>query len=231
MIPVIVLCGGKGTRLKKAWPGQKCMAAVGGQPFLVRVMGQFSPPLFVLAAGHRGADVTKVIGQKFFGTPVLYAHHEGGTAAAVRDAVDVVAASRLAGRPRAYWIVNGDTHISHFADEVPGGVAMAPLRFSVLITMLASVAGRGVVTATSDGIVRSYRKAGRGSDFGVVNAGALLLRGRDLEHLNAGDSMDDDVLPSLVRAKKLESYQISGRAIEIDTPERLARARRILRAR
>lgn len=230
MIPVIVLCGGKGTRLKKAWPGQKCMATVGGQPFLARVMGQFSPPLFVLAAGHRGADVTEVIGQKFFGTPVLYAHHEGGTAAAVRDAIDVVAASRLAGnQPKAVWIVNGDTLLPGYGFGTAPSIT--PLRRSVLVSTVAEVGGRGVVTATTDGIVRSYRKAGRGDDFAVVSTGALMLRWRDLEHLNAGDSLDEDVIPSLVRVKKLETHIVSITPIEIDTPERLAAARRILRAR
>ena len=61
MIDVLLLAGGKGTRLKNIWHGQKCLIPVAGVPFLAYVLDKCKDFKRFVSVGYKGNDVVEFV--------------------------------------------------------------------------------------------------------------------------------------------------------------------------
>lgn len=239
MIGTVILCGGRGTRTGLA--KQKCATVVAGRPFIHHVMGSFfcpfylhQTPPFCLAIGYRGGDVVRVVGDRYYGAPpVHYVRSEGGTTVAASLAIETLRSQPRSARAyRGYWIVNGDTLLRgfHFC-----AYPTRLLRHSWVVTTPAVRRSRTGLVVGGRGFVTSVLNRDA-EGVGLVSAGALLLRDAHRARLAKAKSMDE-LLASLAETGDLRSIPFvttiphsNRQMLEIDTPSRLAHARRILGA-
>lgn len=120
-IEVIIMCGGKGTRLARKLPPNtpKCMAEVGGQPFLEMLLRQVEKEMtssldwITLATGHRGEVVEQYIFQRKNNKRVRCVRDKQmhGTAAC---AWNMIAASTR----NTVVVINGDTWSTQSISEI-----------------------------------------------------------------------------------------------------------------
>lgn len=108
MIDVVILAGGKATRLHGLWKGPKCLVPVGGMPLLGRLLGlclSIKAKTVRLALGHGGEEVERFFLKWWESTPTAHSHYGAqlglthGTHAAVRECV----------RSGPVLVLNGDT--------------------------------------------------------------------------------------------------------------------------
>ena len=105
----IILCGGKGTRLRTViGETQKTMTETGGEPFLVKVLKYlktYKITNVIFATGYKSHEVRDYFGEKyFFGVEVSYAEEKEplGTGGAIRNCLDLMKYNYV-------LVVNGDT--------------------------------------------------------------------------------------------------------------------------
>lgn len=106
MQQAIILCGGKGTRLKDAIPKglPKAMADICGKPFLWYLLGYWEQYVdtFILATGFGHSKIEKYFGDSFGRSKIIYSESTSGTDYAVERALKEVTT-------REVFIINGDT--------------------------------------------------------------------------------------------------------------------------
>ena len=113
---VVILAGGHGTRLASDWSGPKCLAPVGGRPFIAWVLEGLERQGFrraILALGVGSVEVTlEVEKHKPHGMAIEYSVD---TVSGTDNAVEVALALT---RSRDVVVVNGDTLVWWSAREV-----------------------------------------------------------------------------------------------------------------
>ena len=101
--PVVILCGGKGTRLDSYT--QKCVTPVAGRPFLHWKLDQLcdrGATYFYLLVAHKWFDVTKECGYSWRGRPIRYIRDPG-------EGVDTAILHATKYLPFLHWITYGDS--------------------------------------------------------------------------------------------------------------------------
>ena len=89
-LDVVILAGGRGTRLAGVWDGPKCLVPVAGRSVLQRLLeeaGRLSPRRIILSLGYRANEVVRTLAERRVGyAPVLisYDNDLSGTTQALR---------------------------------------------------------------------------------------------------------------------------------------------------
>jgi len=216
---VVILCGGKGTRLKSVVSDRpKPMAALNDKPFLQLLMeyaAGFGFKRFILAAGYMADVIEKHFSGAAAGFDVAVSRETEplDTAGAVRNASALI-------RTPQFLVMNGDSICRidlrafvefHFSR---GG------RASVAVAKVADAGSFGSITKDADGRLLSFReKAAAGA--GYVNAGIYILDKTVLEAVPPGTrySMERDLLPALISGRDVYGYETESRLFDIGTPE------------
>lgn len=215
----VILCGGKGTRLKSVVSDRpKPMAALNDKPFLQLVMeyaAGYGFKRFILAAGYMGEVIEKHFSGAFPGYTVAVSHETQplDTAGAVKNASSLIQTPQV-------LVMNGDSICRidlraftefHFSR---GG------RVSVAVAKVPDAGSFGSITMDSGGKILSFReKAGAGA--GYVNAGIYILDKTVLDAVPPGTrySMERDLLPALISGGEVYGYETESRLFDIGTPE------------
>ena len=217
---VVVLAGGLGTRLRSVLRGKpKCLAPVGGRPFLEYLLcflrGQGVSEV-ILAVGYLGEQVVEYFGDgRRLGLQLRYSFEEAslGTAGALRLAGQLLQGSRVV-------VVNGDS-----IAEVPlksmleyhvekGALA------TVALTKVRDVARYGAVKLDTAGQVVRFTEKSSGGE-GWVNAGVYALERSVIDHIphKWPVSLEHEVFGNLAGSSALYGYPFDGYFIDIGTPE------------
>ena len=222
---VVVLAGGKGTRLASAVADvPKPMAPVDGRPFLEYLFDFWAAhgaSAFLLSTGYRSGVFERHFGQVYKGIPVHYAAEPsplgtgGGLAFAVR-----------AFKPKKdFWICNGDTlldfspaemrqfHLSHGADLTAAAVPPpAEKRY-------------GGLWLDEEGRMTRFRNEATDD---TVNGGVYLANPALFAQETSGDrpaSLESDFFPRWTQqGKRLYGFRTPGPFLDIGVPESYARA-------
>jgi D-glycero-alpha-D-manno-heptose 1-phosphate guanylyltransferase len=216
----IVLAGGLGTRLRPVLADRpKCLAPVGGRPFLalqLEMLSRRGIGRFVLSLGHMAALVQRAIepmqSQLHIqtvtepeplgtGGAMLYAMHEAGLDECL--------------------VTNGDTWL-----DADLGALMAPLdsaaheKLRMGCIVVADRSRYGGVAFEGSGLVAGFLpKGAEGS--GPINAGFYRVQRSAFDGWSVGAkfSLELDVLPSLVAAGAVRATPLDGAFIDIGVPE------------
>ncbi len=220
----LILAGGLGTRLGSlAADTPKPMLEIAGRPFLelqIRYLAGQGISDVVLCVGHLAGRVRAHFGDgSAFGVRIAYAleNRQLGTGGAVRNALPLISGGSV-------LICNGDS----FVDFDVAALAKLHARLGSLATLvLVSVEDPsrfGSVVLGPDGrITRFDEKIGSGA--GQVNAGVYLVERRLIEQMPPGPaSLERDVFPMLTDGR-LGGLPVTGRMVDIGTPEALGAAR------
>ncbi|MBI3548539.1 MAG: nucleotidyltransferase family protein [Elusimicrobia bacterium] len=229
----VVLCGGKGERLREVVSDRpKPLAEIGGRPFLDLLLdwaAGYGLRRFVLCAGYKAEQIRERYAKEApKGSSVVVSCEPEplGTAGALRHGAELI-------QSPAFLVLNGDSicradlsafwafHAGH------GGAA------SVVLAPPESEKDYGVVSMDASGRISTFaEKAGAGTGQ-RINAGIYIFSKSVLDGIPSGRkvSLETDVLPGLARQGQAWGFPVDARVIDIGTPVRYEAARRALGAK
>jgi len=230
-LDAVILCGGKGLRLRPVTgKRQKVLAEVAGEPFLrflVEHLAARGLARFILCAGYRAADVAATAERLAaeLGVEIAVSREPKplGTAGALRHALKLI-------RSDAVFVANGDT----LCEVEPAAMLAQHRRRRSLATLALVPAGPrrdgGFVRLDGRGRVLAFAEREYDAAHSFFNAGFYLFQRRAIERIPVGKklSLEQDLFPGLVR-ERLHGFVIPGPIFDIGTPARLALFRRWLR--
>jgi glucose-1-phosphate cytidylyltransferase len=240
---VVILCGGKGTRLREETEFRpKPLVPVGGRPILwhiLKIYAHHGHRDFVLCLGHRGelikeyfrnyrwhgGDVTVTTGRK----PSVQFHDEPGDDDWRVTLADTGAESPTAERVRRIRRYLGDDpeFMLTYGDGV-GDVDLAALlaehrRAGKVCTITAvRPPGRfGELTLTGDSQVAAFNEKSQ-AEGGYINGGFMVFSRRIFEHLaETPEMLESGPLRRLAQAGQLNAYRHDGFWQPMDTQPEL----------
>lgn len=231
-LQVAILAGGLGTRLRPLVDHQpKPMADLNGRPFLEYLIHEFDNKgfnRFLFLVGYLWERIYNYFGSgDSFGVQIRYSVEEIplGTAGAVRLALPML--------EKTFILVNGDTLVSFPGSDIIENHFKKGAGMTVMLTNAhedSKDCGNMSLEPVS-GRVSSYQeKTGHvAAGNSYVNAGIYICQREIFEKLPQGQrvSLENDVLPQLVDSGSLYGYKTKEKFIDIGTPERLLKIRKI----
>jgi D-glycero-alpha-D-manno-heptose 1-phosphate guanylyltransferase len=224
-IPVLLLVGGMGTRLRSVVPSKpKSLAPVGDIPFLELLVLQLRSQgirRLVMCTGYQAEQVQGEFGDgRKWGVRIEYSNEPRplGTAGAIKFA------EQLLLQASDFLAMNGDSFLQFDFRQFN--------RFHREHGGLASIAVRGVADASRYGTVHldernrvvAFREKMGIEEPGLINGGVYLFKREILEHIPEGPaSLEKDVLPRILEGGAFALEQ-KGMFIDIGTPEDYSRA-------
>jgi NDP-sugar pyrophosphorylase family protein len=201
-LPVVVLCGGLGTRLRPAVGDRpKALAAVGEKPFLtlqLEALRARGARRFVLCVGHLADQIESTFGDgSSLGVSIEYSQDGAkllGTGGALKRAEKCFAPAAV--------VINGDTYLDLDLGRLVRAHDSARTRGAAATLTLAHVtdASRfGAVELRGNRVASFSEKAHPGP--GWVNAGAYVIERELLARIPRDEvvSLERDVFPSALR--------------------------------
>ncbi len=216
---VFILCGGFGTRLRPViGESQKAVAEVAGRPFLEFVVGALVRAGLrdlVFCTHYQSSQVEQVV-ERLRGDPglrleVVREPRPLGTGGAV---VHAMRSLEYRGRLLA---LNADTYLD--AEAYRAAAASEPP--SLVVTRVDDCMRYGAVQVDASMLVTALKEKGTPGP-GWISAGVYGLDSDTLGgFMNQELSMEKDVLPRLVSARRLRAVVYEGPFVDIGTPESL----------
>lgn len=224
-IDVVILCGGKGKRLREVVRGiPKPMASVSGKPFLeliIRYLSNFGLNNFVLATGYKGESISRYFKSISKNKIKLVFSREKkvlGTGGAVKNASKFIKSS-------PFFVFNGDS----FCEFDPRDFLSFHIKNHASVTILLAKVRNGsdyaeVKIDQSNRIVR-FREKNKMVKSSLINSGVYLFNKSVLKKMpsNRKFSLEKEFFPKILNEKIL-GYHNQGFFIDIGTPERYLKA-------
>jgi phosphoheptose isomerase/UTP-glucose-1-phosphate uridylyltransferase len=229
MVDVLILCGGRGTRLGRSTDQRpKPMLEVKGRPFLEWILLHLRSQGIrkaTLCTGYLGESIERHFGD---GTPLgmqLQYSREAeplGTGGALRRALDQTASEFIA-------VLNGDSFSGAELHALEKACRSRNARASVWLVQSNDLSRFGSVELANDGSVSDFHEKPSGRSSGLINAGAYVFHRSVLETIPVGRaaSLETAVLPGLAN-NGLYGVIGEGPFVDIGTPEMLAAAAALL---
>jgi len=215
----IILAGGLGTRLRSAVPDlPKCMAPVGGRPFIGYLTDYFRRAgiqRFIFALGYKHAAFDDFFRQAFpeGGYLVSLEQEPLGTGGAIRQACSL-------GNGETMLILNGDTFFRIDLDALDDFHQKTAADCSLCLKPMQEFERFGVVERDETQRVRQFREKQYYSQ-GLINGGVYALnRERFLqEHLPPVFSFEKDYLEKVLDTRRIYGLVQDGYFIDMGIPE------------
>jgi len=229
-IPVLLLVGGMGTRLRPVLASKpKPLAAIGGRPFLELLVLQLRVQgiqRLVMCSGFQADQIEEEFGDGSRWNVTIKHSKETqplGTAGAIK------CAARFLSDASDFLVLNGDSFLEMDFRELicfhrqQGGWA------SIAVRRVADAARYGTVRVDGQSrVVRFSEKMGI-PEPGLINGGIYAFKKELLEIIHGGPvSLEKEVLPRLLERGVFAREQ-NGLFIDIGTPEDYARAQNLYR--
>jgi NDP-sugar pyrophosphorylase family protein len=221
-VTAAILAGGLGTRLRPAVADRpKVLAPVGGRPYLTYVLDQLAAAHLrevVLLTGHGAGQVRDALGDDYGPLRLVHSAEPAplGTAGALRLALPHLELPTI-------LLLNGDSYC-----DVDLGAFRRFHRSgaSLVVARVPDVSRFGQVRTRRDGRVVGFEEKGAAAGAGWINAGVYLLDRSLIEELPAGRpaSLEHDLLPACVAARRARGFARAGRFLDIGTPQSYAEA-------
>lgn len=226
-IQVLILSGGKGTRLSSIVSNlPKSMANIDGRPFLeylingVRKKGYHN---ICLLTGYMSEVIQEYFGDgKEFGVDIIYSHEEEplGTGGAIKQAVERSNFSH-------FLALNGDTYCNIDYDQLSNSsrdsvVAMA-------LVHLDNTSRYGRVNVSSLGYVESFSEKDGQNTSGNINAGAYYFTRNILNYIDRPpSSIEHDIFPKLISKQLIRGIVFKENFIDIGVPTDFFAAQKLI---
>lgn len=212
MVPVIILCGGMGTRLKAYEEDiPKPLVPVGGVPILKHIISYYKEngcSQFVLAVGYKASKIENYFKQNpLEGVQLIFNNtgEEAGTAERLQAAMQALPSEE-------YLLSYGDI----ISDISVKDVLNAHHQNNGLITLavVKPVLPYGVFKYDSDALASFEEKPL--ADF-WINAGSMVVSAKLLPELNGIKMLEGGLLNKLVKSGQLHTYRHNGNWRCMDT--------------
>ena len=225
VIDVIILCGGKGTRLKTVVNDRpKSMALINGKPFLFYLLKQISSYGFkrvILCTGYKSNFIRETFGDKFDDIDLVYSEETEplGTGGAVRLALSKIVSDYV-------LVMNGDSYIDVNLNDFVNWGLNSDVEGGILLTEVDDVSRYGSVNLDNKSKIVSFKEKDLTSGRGLINSGVYIFK-KDLllkmpEAIQY--SMEREYFLKLVLKKQLFGRHLAGKFIDIGTPKSYKKA-------
>jgi NDP-sugar pyrophosphorylase family protein len=228
--PVLILCGGLGTRLREVVSDRpKGLAPIGDTPFLhiqIELLKRQGARRFVLCVGHQGELIQNYFGDgSALGVQVDYSFETAGKLMGTAGAIRLALAHF---EPRAI-VINGDTYLDvdytqvldhHNREQQSSGVLG-----SLTVSKLDDTTRFGsVVLDETERLVVGFREkqAAQSGQSGWLNAGVYVLERELVESIPTDRpvSIERETFPELLaRSGKLVAFRCQAPFYDIGTPD------------
>lgn len=215
---VIVLAGGRGTRLQSVVSDvPKPLAPVAGRPFLAWLLDMLARRGIhraVIATGYLSETIEARIGARWQGMRIDYSIEREplGTGGALK-----LAAEQLAGD--SAHVLNGDTYLDYSPAALEATTRRVGANIGVALAHVEDVGRYGAVEVR-DGRVAMFREK-NGSGPGLINAGGYFLDAVALELLRcapASFSFESQILVPQAEQGRVAAFADTADFIDIGVP-------------
>jgi NDP-sugar pyrophosphorylase family protein len=228
VLPVAVLVGGLGTRLRGVTGDSlpKALVPVNGRPFIDLKLAQLrdqGAERVVMLTGYGGEAIRQHLGDAAFGLSITYVD-EGATLLGTGGAV-------FRGLPRlgdAFWVTYGDTLLSV---DVPAAEAsfLAGDALGLMTVYRNENRLEPSNARVQDGVVVAYGKNPRPPGARHIDYGMLAFRRDAFAGRVESEAFDlADLLHSLVTRDQLVAFEVTERFHDIGTPAALRETERFV---
>jgi D-glycero-alpha-D-manno-heptose 1-phosphate guanylyltransferase len=223
-IDVVILCGGKGERLKGVVDDRpKPMAEVNGRPFLDMLLDYiagFGLRRFILCISHKGDFIKKHYQKRVVPFSILFSEEERplGTAGAIKHAESLIESS-------PFLVMNGDSFCRLDLNAFIDFHIKKKASFSMALSNVTDADDYGrVVLDKSCKIIGYNEKTGSGSEDNFVNIGMYLFDRSIFSEMPKDKkcSIEYEIFPRIV-GERFYGFITQEEFIDIGTPERLRR--------
>ena len=220
MFDVIILAGGLGTRLRSVVSDvPKCMAPVGGRPFLawtLQWLEQFEVNRIVLSLGYMSQVVIDWIHNEYKGkTPVDWVIEETplGTGGGIRLAMSKVTGGRAI-------ILNGDTFFNVELNTFHSFSCLEKAPLAVALKPMTDFERYGSVTLSDANRVISFNEK-KHCDKGLINGGIYCIDSNSglFEGMPEKFSFEKEILEPMSAKGIIAGFVSDGSFIDIGIPQ------------
>jgi NDP-sugar pyrophosphorylase family protein len=223
-VPVAILAGGLGTRLRPAiGERQKVLAEIDGRPFLAYLLAQVAAAGFrdvVLCVGWQAAEVERALGSAHGPLRLCYSREAAplGTAGALRLALPALEGEQV-------LVMNGDSYCGADLAAAYGWHRERASEATLLLVEVPDTTRYGRVELLEDGTICRFVEKQNAAGTGWINAGIYFLARSRIERIAKGEalSLERDVFPGWV-GHGLFGLRTRGRFLDIGTPRSYAAA-------
>jgi glucose-1-phosphate cytidylyltransferase len=205
--PVVILCGGRGTRLREATQTiPKPLVEIGGRPILwhvIRIYAHQGFTRFVLCLGHKGELIEEFVRND--GLP------EGLTIECVQTGEETPTGGRIA---RVRDRLGGARFCATYADGVADIDLRALLGFHkrhgalATMTVVQPQLQYGVARLNGEGVVEGFRE--KPQFDGWINGGFFCFEDGVFDYLDEGSTLEREPLERLAADGQLRAYRHTG---------------------
>ncbi len=225
-IDLIILCGGRGLRLKKITEKiSKPMIKFGNVSFLRHIINFYKKYNFeniYLLAGYKGEQILKEFNESFENSTAIRCFIEKeplGTGGAIKNIKNKI--------KNDFVLVNGDSFLnlnfSKFLNFKNNSNFMAKM---ILVKNLNYKSNRKLSSLSID--VNNTLKFNYKSN--LMNSGIYFFKKKSLKYFSKKKfSLENDLLPKLIKQKKIIAYQEKNFFIDIGTKKQLISAKKKLK--
>lgn len=227
-IDLLVLCGGKGERLKGlSGDRPKPMVDINGRPFLDILLDHLvrsGISRIIFCTGYRGDVVKDYYTDNGRSLNISFSQEPFplGTAGAVKNAQSLVKSGH-------FLVVNGDSFCPIDLNDFMAFYLRKKAEYAVCLTSATSGTDYGSVSLDSSKRIKSFNEKLEVSRGGLINAGIYILDRKIFGLIASGKkaSLEYDVFPSLPE-NGFYGYETDKVLIDIGTPDRLEAAKKRL---
>jgi D-glycero-alpha-D-manno-heptose 1-phosphate guanylyltransferase len=217
-ITVVILAGGKGTRLRSIVSDRpKVMAEISGRPFLAYLLDQLQAAGFrkiILSTGYMAEKVEDYFGDSYGPLKLVYSKEQPplGTGGALKLALPNLSQMVL--------VMNGDSYIDADLFEYTNWFFDNNPDAALLLTTVDDASRYGKVCINDNKVIAAFEEKCDNSGPGWINAGVYFMKKSLISSIPAGKfySLERDLFPNLA-GKKLFGFRCNSRFIDIGTPE------------
>lgn len=227
---VVILCGGRGERLKAVTgDSPKVLADINGKPFLdilIRYIACFGFKRFVLCLGYKAGLIEDYFSRQADNQPeIIFCREEAplGTAGALKNAEPFIQGG-------SFVAMNGDSFIKIDFNRFLKNHSDKNASFSAALAKVGAKDDYGSVGLNSRGEIEGFSEKQDTGQGNFINAGIYIFN-RDIFALipkGVKTSLEYDVFPGML-GKGFYGYFVDQRFIDIGTPERYKKAKLLLR--
>lgn len=224
---VIILTGGKGTRLRsKIKDIPKTMADVNGKPFLewtLEWLSKFNVKNVILAVGYKKEYIKEYFGDKYQNIKIIYSEEDEplGTGGAIKKAL-------MRSSEKNVIAMNGDVFARVDLEKIFEQHVKSDSIMTIAIKEMYNFDRFGVVKFENDRITKFEEK--KYVEKGFMNTGVYVINRNIFDNKINQDSfsIENDYLNKYVASDKISPFIYDGQFVDIGIPEDYERIKEII---
>lgn len=223
-INVVILAGGRGTRLEGILPGQqKVVAKVKEHPFLEYILKQLNKAGFknvVICTSYLSDQVNSALGDNYSNISLSYSNEQPAlsTAGAIAHALPYLKSNDV-------LIMNGDSFYDLDLQNAYDFHLKKKANATIILAKVKSTDRYGKVDLNDNNEIVSFEEKGERKSEGLINAGIYFIKKNLLEEIpkEVFVSLEKEMFPSWI-GKGLYGFETMGGFIDIGTEESYKKA-------